>query len=229
MYWAGRRLSHAPFHGVAYSLIRRQIHTGSVLPGEQLPAERKLADTLGISRATLRDALKRLEQEGYVVSTRGVKGGNFIADGDQIAGIAKRYLLGQADDIWRSFEFLEAVLNQACILACGLKNPSDVAVMSTAISDVRASETAGYFRKGQYEFLMAMCHASLNRHLVDSAETAMECLFSPDPGPNPAETALLLDKILHSILSANHESASLALSDLLNDMSENLLRQMMSR
>lgn len=228
MYWSGRRLSHAPFHDVAYSLIRRQIHTGSVLPGEQLPAERKLAETLGISRATLRDALKRLEHEDYVVSSRGVKGGNFIAGNDQINEIARKYLLTHADDVWRSFEFLSAILDQACRLASARKNPSDISRMSRAIADTKASQNAGCFRKAQLEFVMAMCSASLNRHLTDGAETALEGLFSPDPGPDPLRTGMMLEKILDCIGSGDGTNAAIGMNALLENMSQNMLQQMMA-
>lgn len=46
-------------------------------PGEALPKERDLADTYGISRATLRQALQMLSDEGRIYSIRGT--GTFVA------------------------------------------------------------------------------------------------------------------------------------------------------
>jgi GntR family transcriptional regulator len=55
------------------------IEDGAYVPGEQLPSEQELAAQLGISRATLREALLNLEQEGVVVRRHGV--GTFVAPG----------------------------------------------------------------------------------------------------------------------------------------------------
>jgi DNA-binding FadR family transcriptional regulator len=54
------------------------IKLGLVGPGERFPAERELADRLGISRVTLREALRDLQQAGYVESRRGRFGGTFV-------------------------------------------------------------------------------------------------------------------------------------------------------
>ena len=55
------------------------IDSGAYAPGEQLPSENELATQLGISRPTLREALRDLESEGAVVRKHGV--GTFIAAG----------------------------------------------------------------------------------------------------------------------------------------------------
>jgi DNA-binding FadR family transcriptional regulator len=47
-------------------------------PGERFPAERELAAQLGISRRTLREAIRELQQAGYVESRRGRSGGTFV-------------------------------------------------------------------------------------------------------------------------------------------------------
>ncbi|GGP66887.1 FadR/GntR family transcriptional regulator [Saccharothrix coeruleofusca] len=54
------------------------IRLGVVAPGERLPAERELAGRLGISRVTLREAIKSLQDNGYVESRRGRYGGTFV-------------------------------------------------------------------------------------------------------------------------------------------------------
>ena len=55
------------------------IEDGTYDPGEQLPSENELANQLGISRPTLREALLNLEQEHIVVRKHGV--GTFVAPG----------------------------------------------------------------------------------------------------------------------------------------------------
>jgi DNA-binding FadR family transcriptional regulator len=54
------------------------IKLGVVGPGERFPAERELAAHLGISRLTLREAIRELSKAGYVESRRGRLGGTFI-------------------------------------------------------------------------------------------------------------------------------------------------------
>ncbi len=54
------------------------IKLGVVGPGERFPAERELAAQLGISRLTLREAIRELQQAGYVESRRGRSGGTFV-------------------------------------------------------------------------------------------------------------------------------------------------------
>jgi GntR family transcriptional regulator, L-lactate dehydrogenase operon regulator len=61
--------------------VERLLHAiklGVVTAGARLPAERELALRLGVSRATLRDAIRELEQAGYVESRRGRSGGTFV-------------------------------------------------------------------------------------------------------------------------------------------------------
>jgi GntR family transcriptional regulator len=49
------------------------------MPGDRLPAERELADTLRVSRTTLREALAQLERAGYVSRRPGRGGGTFVS------------------------------------------------------------------------------------------------------------------------------------------------------
>ena len=49
-------------------------------PGESLPSERELASRLGVSRDTVREAIKSLADAGYLVSRRGRYGGTFLAE-----------------------------------------------------------------------------------------------------------------------------------------------------
>jgi len=51
---------------------------GSLRPGERLPSERDLAEELGVSRPSLRDALAELSDRGLLVSRAG--SGVFVAD-----------------------------------------------------------------------------------------------------------------------------------------------------
>ena len=54
------------------------IKLGLVAPGARFPPERELAGLLGVSRLTLREAIRALQQSGYVESRRGRFGGTFV-------------------------------------------------------------------------------------------------------------------------------------------------------
>ncbi|MEU8109851.1 FadR/GntR family transcriptional regulator [Nonomuraea muscovyensis] len=54
------------------------IKLGAVAPGEKLPPERELAVRLGISRVTLREAIRALQDAGYLDVRRGRYGGAFV-------------------------------------------------------------------------------------------------------------------------------------------------------
>ncbi|WP_432790951.1 GntR family transcriptional regulator [Brevibacterium sp. K11IcPPYGO002] len=54
------------------------IRLGIIPPGERFPAERELAEHLGISRATLREAISELQSAGWVNVRRGRGGGTFV-------------------------------------------------------------------------------------------------------------------------------------------------------
>ncbi|MBR8744506.1 FadR/GntR family transcriptional regulator [Nocardiopsis sp. MG754419] len=56
------------------------IRLGVVPAGDRFPAERDLAARLGISRITLREAIRHLHRRGYVESRRGRHGGTFVAE-----------------------------------------------------------------------------------------------------------------------------------------------------
>ena len=64
------------FNDVLKQIIE-QIQTGELKPGDALPAERILAEELGISRPALREVLKALSLLGITVSVHG--GANYIA------------------------------------------------------------------------------------------------------------------------------------------------------
>src|SRR5919206_1364973 len=51
--------------------LLQAIRLGVAAPGERLPAERELAGRLGVSRVTLREAIRALADAGYVESRRG--------------------------------------------------------------------------------------------------------------------------------------------------------------
>lgn len=62
--------------------LREQIVTGVLAPGVRLPNEGELGKLFGVSRSTVREALRLLASEKLIDTTRGVTGGSFVATPD---------------------------------------------------------------------------------------------------------------------------------------------------
>ena len=72
------RRGNAPEDAVAR--LVQTIRLGVVAPGESLPPERELAASFGVSRDTVREAIRELADTGYLLPRRGRYGGTFVAD-----------------------------------------------------------------------------------------------------------------------------------------------------
>lgn len=73
----------------AYEQVAAQISDlilqGALAPGERLPAESELAATFGVSRGTVREALRALASRNLVHAVRGANGGTFVGRSDPAA------------------------------------------------------------------------------------------------------------------------------------------------
>ncbi|MGW3949842.1 FadR/GntR family transcriptional regulator [Streptomyces sp. NPDC004752] len=94
----------------ALEQILQVVRLGLVPGGERLPAERELAQRLGISRVTLREVLKVLQDQGLVESRRGRYGGTFVLPRPDAGGedeLRRRVAAVDIDDVLRFREVLE--------------------------------------------------------------------------------------------------------------------------
>src|SRR5437899_10611972 len=66
--------------GEIVSQIERAIFSGALSPGDRLQSERELAEQFGVSRITVRDALRGLEARGLIRVKVGATGGAFVAE-----------------------------------------------------------------------------------------------------------------------------------------------------
>jgi len=67
-----------PLPDLLANSIRQAVREGRLKPGEQLPSEPEFAEGFGVSRTTLRDAVRILVSEGTLVRRRGV--GTFVTN-----------------------------------------------------------------------------------------------------------------------------------------------------
>lgn len=79
--WARAVFSPVPIRNafeVTVERLAQAIRLGVLGDGERLPPERELAETFGVSRVTLREAIKALREASLVESRRGRGGGTFV-------------------------------------------------------------------------------------------------------------------------------------------------------
>ncbi|MFE7468101.1 FadR/GntR family transcriptional regulator [Streptomyces sp. NPDC057499] len=101
----------------ALEQILQVIRLGLVPGGGRLPAERDLSELLGISRVTLRDVLKVLQDQGLVESRRGRYGGTFVrprADSPGEEELRRRVAAVDIEDVLRFREVLESGAAELC-------------------------------------------------------------------------------------------------------------------
>lgn len=76
------RAAPVPLYHQVVNVIRRHIDDGTWAPGERVPSERQLAEFLGVSRITVRHAMRLACQEGILEPRPGV--GTFVARPGQL-------------------------------------------------------------------------------------------------------------------------------------------------
>ncbi|GAA2064163.1 hypothetical protein GCM10009801_08590 [Streptomyces albiaxialis] len=74
-----------PPYQQAADLIRREIESGKIKPGEQVPSYRELQERFDIANMTARSALRVLRDEGLIYTVQGR--GSYVADAAPAAGI----------------------------------------------------------------------------------------------------------------------------------------------
>lgn len=108
--------------------IRNELAQGRLKVGTRLPSERALSEQFGVSRNTLREALRSLEHAGLIRLQKGATGGAFISgrSGDAIAtGLMDMYHMGaiQPAQLTEARIWLESILVRE---ACTRVTPADI-------------------------------------------------------------------------------------------------------
>jgi GntR family transcriptional repressor for pyruvate dehydrogenase complex len=149
--------------------IRDLILSKRLVPGDRLPNEGKLSTTFGVSRSTVREALRVLSAQDLVYTSRGVSGGTFVADTKPSAITA--YLenglsLLSGTDALTTAELLEAremFEVPATRLAALRATPDDISAMRLAIKqEAAAVDRSTRFERNSH-FHVLMLAAGKNR------------------------------------------------------------------
>ena len=179
MLWGLRPVEPLAAYGVAVDRLRRQIHSGLLLPAEKLPAERKLSIDFGISRVTLREALRVLETDHYINIKRGAHGGAFVVEADNLVNLSKRRLSREPATAMRVLEFLCINEIAAVRFAANRHGVPELKRMKFALSLMRAAEDSPQLKQAETYFHMAVGEAAHNSMLGRAIEDTLSELFLP--------------------------------------------------
>jgi GntR family transcriptional repressor for pyruvate dehydrogenase complex len=137
----------APAYQLLAEDLREQITSGQLRPGERLPTEPELCLRSGVSRSTVREALRLLASQHLIVTTRGVTGGSYVAKPDA-ATLAESLsrgvnLLVSATPVGIAelLEVRELVEVPAAGLAARRRTDADLAALGKALFDPVRDDT----------------------------------------------------------------------------------------
>lgn len=132
----------------ALEQILQVVRLGLVPGGGRLPAERELAELLGISRVTLREVLKVLHDQGLVESRRGRYGGTFVLPRTGGAGEAELRRKVESVDIEDVLRFRE-VLETGAAGLCAEQGLTDAGAkrLRAALAATREAPLPEYRRR----------------------------------------------------------------------------------
>ena len=121
----------------AIAQIKSMIIRGELKPGDRLPPEKELADRLGLSRSSLREAVKALDVLHLVDVRRG--------DGTYVTSLEPKFLLDaisfiseiqEDSSVFDIFEVRRILESQATGLAARRATPEDVAALRRESAEV---------------------------------------------------------------------------------------------
>ena len=163
----------------AVRFLRAMIFAGELGPGDRLPPERDLGARLGISRMTLRLALKALESTGYIVTTRGSHGGSRVSDALSLARCWKRWMRQHSDELDDIFEFRVTVETRLAALAAQRRTDEDLRIMETAIASERPPKDWPSLFHADVDLHRGIARAARSPHLERAMMAARGELFVP--------------------------------------------------
>ena len=117
--------------------VRALIFWGELGPGDRLPPATELAARLGISRVTLRIALRSLESTGYLVTTRGAHGGSRVSDLRTLQKCWVQWMREHSAELDDIFEFRITIERRLADLAAERRTAADLAAMELALAEER--------------------------------------------------------------------------------------------
>jgi GntR family transcriptional repressor for pyruvate dehydrogenase complex len=164
----------APVAGGRISLqivgqIQDAIRAGRLEPGDRLPPERDLAERFGVSRVTVRDALRSLEVLGLIRIRVGATGGAFVTSpGAEIVGEGLINLMLLSSLEHEEIAEARLVLELGSVaLAAARATDDDLDVLRAMMQDARASlEDDTYERGMSVRFHLSVAQIAQNKAIT---------------------------------------------------------------
>ncbi len=161
------------------SQLRTNISEGKLRPGDKLPPERELANMFGVSRNTMREALRALELSGLIELKLGATGGAFVLPGSSNAvvnGMRDLYFLGAItpEHLTQARISVSAAVIR---MACERITPEDIAVLEENLAAAERARKAGNFdeRTAHHQaFHVLLAKITHNPILIATTEGIME-------------------------------------------------------
>ena len=145
--------------------IEKLILRGILRPGERLPAERELAEKLGVSRPSLREAVADLQAKGLLSTRAGA--GVYVADvlGSAFAPALIRLFAEHDEAVFDYIGFRRDLEGLAACRAARLASDTDLRVIQTVMDKMEAAHrktNPADEARLDAEFHMAIVEASHN-------------------------------------------------------------------
>ena len=153
--------------------IEDSIMKGTLKPGDQLPAERELAEQFGVSRTAVREAVKALREKGLVEAFSGR--GTFITDGTAQSirqSLDRMIRIGQPDGSLQLAEVRAILEPEIAALAAVRGDEADLKGLRDAYEEMDRNRTnPDGFIEADLDFHLALAEAAANPiilSLIDS-------------------------------------------------------------
>ncbi len=156
-------------------IILAEIKSGKLKPGDKLPAITKLADSYGVSQASIREALNRLK----VLDVIHVKHGHGSFVNQQMPlGFEQNFEIITKADIENLLD-LRKIIEVGCARsACEKAELKDLEKMENALQKMRtAVENNELGEQADYDFHMAIAEATGNPLLINLMEDVSDTMI----------------------------------------------------
>lgn len=162
--------------------IRKEVSDRRLRAGDRLPPERTLAVQFGVSRNTLREALRSLENAGLLRLQKGATGGAFVREstGDAIiTGLRDMFHLGaiQPEHLTEARVLIESI---AVRTACERATPEDIAALraNIAAAELAARDKIDFYEQAgiHLEFHRILARATKNPVMVIVMEALVDVM-----------------------------------------------------